>query len=155
MFTQDFGKIVTTDRIFIPDFDEDFLRYMKVEKGSWYMYGTDLLARATVASGVPNVPYEQDSYDEAKSVCSEDVNLDESLIGEEFGNYIIRTGGSMKVSGYSEDGTYTGDYFSTMDITYFHVIYGYAAGSFSPWGLAGLTDRTDVGIRPMMWVEAN
>ena len=154
-FTQDFGKIVTTDRIFIPDFDEDFLRYMKVEKGSWYMYGTDLLARATVASGVPNIPYEQDPYDEAKYVCSEDVNLDESLIGEEFGNYIIRTGGSMKVSGYSEDGTYTGDYFSTMDTTYFHVIYGYAAGSYSPWGLPELTDRNDVGIRPMMWVEAN
>ena len=153
-FTQDFGKIITTDKIFIPDFDEDFLKYMKVEKGSWYMYGTDLLARATPASGVPNTPYEQDPYDEAKYVCSEDVNLDESLIGEEFGNYIIRTGGSMKVSGWSADGTYTGDYFETIDTTYFHVIYGYAAGSYSPWGLGELTDCAGVGIRPMMWVDA-
>lgn len=31
---------------------------------------------------------------------------------------------------------------------------GECGGSFSPYWLTELTDRTDVGIRPMMWVNA-
>ncbi len=154
-WTEEVGKIVTNDRIFIPDFDEDFVKYMSAERGSLYgMFGTDLLARATVASGLPNDPYEQGSFDEAKKLCSEDLKLDESLIGEEFGNYIMRTGGSMVLNGWSEDGTYSSDYFTSITTTYYHVLYGYAAASYSPWGLAELNDRNDVGIRPMMWVTA-
>lgn len=154
-WTEEVGKLVTTDRIFIPDFYEDFVRYMSAEEGSLYgMFGTDLLAKATPASGVPNDPYEQGSFDEAKELCSEDLKLDESLIGEEFGNYIMRTGGSMVLNGWSEDGTYSSDYFTSITTTYYHVLYGYAAASYSPWGLAELNDRNDVGIRPEMWVYA-
>ncbi|MBQ8139988.1 MAG: sigma-70 family RNA polymerase sigma factor [Lachnospiraceae bacterium] len=147
VFTHEEGKIVTIDKIFIPDFDEDFARYLKVEKGSWFMYGTDLLAKATVASSVTNIAYEQWAYDEAKGVCSEDVNLDESLIGDEFGCYIMRNGGSYEVNNFASG--IPGDMIRT---TAFYVVSGDSAGAFSPWYLTELTDRTDVGIRPEMWV---
>ena len=143
-FSYDVGKMITTDKIFIPDFDEDLAKYLKVEKGDWWMYGTDLLAKATPASGVQENPYDQSCFDEAKELCSEDVNLDESLIGENFGDYIMRNGGSFGVTDMNGESIKT---------TAFYVVSGECGGSFSPYWLTELTDRTDVGIRPMMWVN--
>ena len=145
VFSYEEGRIVTTDKIFIPDFKEDLVRYMNAEEGSQYgMYGgTDILAKATVASGLPNIPYEQWCYDEAKALCSKDLKLDESLIGEEFGNFIMRNGGSAN--------------WEQIKTTDFHVMYGYSAASYSPWPLNSLCmpSAADIGIRPMMWVEAD
>ena len=148
----DVGKFVTTDKIFIPDFDEEFVRYLKVEHSHWWMYGTDILAKTTPASGLPEFAYMQSYFDEAKDVCSEDVNLDESLVGEEFGNYIMRNGASLKCYPVNRDESLPPDYMITT--TAFYVAYGDSAGSFSPWYLDELANATEIGIRPMMWVDA-
>ncbi len=149
----DVGKFVTTDKIFIPDFDEEFVRYLKVEHSHWWMYGTDILAKVTPASGLPEFAYMQSYFDEAKDVCSEDVNLDESLVGEEFGNYIMRNGASLKCYPVTRDESLPPDYMITT--TAFYVAYGDSAGSFSPWYLDELAYATEIGIRPMMWVTAS
>ncbi len=159
VYTREVGKVVTTDRIFIPDFEEDFDRYMKVNQGSWWMYGTDLLAKATAASNLPNEAYMQDAYDEAKEICPEDINLDESLIGDEFGNYIMRNGCSCGVSVYSDYDEYGWGIGvpTTITTTAFYVVSGACAGSFSPYYLTELAadiNGKNIGIRPMMWVSA-
>ena len=159
-FSGEVGKIVTTDKIFIPDFHEDFDRYMKVEQVNHFItYGTDQLAKATAASGLPTYPYEQYGYDEAKEVCTGDVNLDESLIGEEFGSYILRNGCSCGVGVYSDYDEYgRGIGLPTMiKTTAFYVVHPSWAGSSSPYYLTELSPDVNgeyVGIRPMMWVDA-
>ena len=158
VWTEDVGKIVTTDRIFIPDFDEDFVRYMKIYKEGNYGYGTDILARATPASGLESYPYTQDTYDWEKEAYSEDANFDESLVGQEFGNYIMRNGGSSSCPILSEDSNLQEDDYEILgyaDSTSFYVVSGSGAAVWSPYSLTELPlHNYDVGIRPMMWVEA-
>ena len=145
------GKIVTNDKIFIPDFDEEYVKYLSVEHREWWMYGTDILAKATPASGVPNKPYRQDYYDEAKYLCDPSVNLDESLVGEEFCDYIMRNGCSIVANVHTADGSWTAE---TVQSTAFQVVSGECGGSFSPWTLTEIPFGTDmIGIRPMMWVS--
>ena len=153
-FSQEVGKIVTTDRIFIPDFDEDFVRYMKVQRGRYESYGTDILAKATPASGIENSPYEQQIYDWEKEEASGDVNLDESLVGESFGCYILRNGMSNVAPVYSEDGRQVDG--QTVRTAYYYVVAGSdAAMYYPPYWLTEIPFHTeDLGIRPMMWVDA-
>lgn len=156
-FSRDIGKIVTTDRIFIPDFDEDFVRYMKVHKDIYENFGTDMLAKATPASGIENFSYTQQAYDWEKDYTGyldynpEDVNLDESLIGEEFGNYILRTGMSGPCPTYSEDGSSTGNH--VISACYYVVTGSDAAVYYPPYWITEFPFHTKtLGIRPMMWV---
>ncbi len=151
--SEDVGKIVTTDRIFIPEFDEDFVRYMKVYRDIYESFGTDILAKATPASGLENWPYMQEIYDWEKECASGDVNLDESLVGEEFGCYILRNGLSNPAPLLSEDGSPTGESVRT---TYYYVVCQDAAMYRPPYWLTEMPfHTTHLGIRPMMWVEAN
>ncbi|MCR5311791.1 MAG: sigma-70 family RNA polymerase sigma factor [Lachnospiraceae bacterium] len=156
-FSRDIGKIVTTDRIFIPDFDEDFVRYMKVHKDIYENFGTDMLAKATPASGIENFSYTQQAYDWEKDYTGyndfdpENVNLDESLIGKEFGNYILRTGMSGPCPTYSEDGSSTGNH--VISACYYVVTGSDAAIYYPPYWITEFPFHTKtLGIRPMMWV---
>ncbi len=156
-FSRDIGKIVTTDKIFIPDFDEDFVKYMKVHKDIYESFGTDMLAKATPASGIENFSYTQQAYDWEKDYTGyndfdpENVNLDESLIGEEFGTYILRTGMSGPCPTYSEDGSSTGNHVRS---ACYNVVTGSnAAVYYPPWWITEFPFQTKtLGIRPMMWV---
>ena len=159
-FSEEIGKIVTTDKIFIPDFDEDFVKYLKVARpGGFLTFGTDQLAKSTVASGLPSYPYEQSGYDEAISYGVDIENLDESLIGEEFSCYILRNGCSVEAyvySDYDEKGWGIGMP-TNIKTTAFYVVYPGWAGSSSPYYLTELAadiNGKNVGIRPMMWVSA-
>ena len=153
-YSQEVGKIVTTDRIFIPDFDEDFVKYMKVHRDRYESFGTEILAKATPASGIENYPYEQQIYDWEKEQASEDVNLDESLVGESFGSYILRNGMSSEAPVYSEDGTQVNG--ESVRTTYYYVVAGSdAAMYYPPYWLTEFRFHTNtVGIRPEMWVYA-
>ncbi|MCR5801474.1 MAG: sigma-70 family RNA polymerase sigma factor [Lachnospiraceae bacterium] len=159
-FSEEVGKIVTTDKIFIPDFDEDFVKYLKVARpGGFLTFGTDQLAKSTVASGLPTSPYEQWGYDEAISYDVDIENLDESLIGEEFSSYILRNGCSCEVEAYTDyDENLRGIGFPTsIKTTAFYVVHPGWAGSSSPYYLTELAadiNGKNVGIRPMMWVSA-
>ena len=156
-FSRDIGKIVTTDRIFIPDFDEDFVRYMKVHKDIYENFGTDMLAKATPASGIESFSYTQQTYDWEKDYTGyndfnpENVNLDESLIGEEFGNYILRTGMSGPCPTYNEDGSSTGNH--VRSACYYVVTGSDAAVYYPPYWITEFPFHIKtLGIRPMMWV---
>ena len=153
-YSQEVGKIVTTDRIFIPDFDEDFVKYMKVQRGRYESYGTDILAKATPASGIENSPYRQEIYDWEKEEVSGDVNLDESLIGESFGSYILRNGLSNNAPFYSEDGTQVDG--KSVRTAYYYVVAGSDAAMYDPpyWLTEFRFHTNTVGIRPEMWVYA-
>ena len=156
-FSRDIGKIITTDRIFIPDFDEDFVRYMKVHKDIYENFGTDMLAKATPASGIESFSYTQQTYDWEKDYTGyndfdpENVNLDESLIGEEFGNYILRTGMSGPCPTYNDDGSSTGNHVRSG--CYYVVTGSDAAVYYPPYWVTEFPFQTKyLGIRPMMWV---
>jgi len=153
-YSQEVGKIVTTDRIFIPDFDEDFVKYMKVQRGRYESFGTDILAKATPASGIENSPYRQEIYDWEKEEVSGDVNLDESLIGESFGSYILRNGLSNNAPFYSEDGTQVDG--KSVRTAYYYVVAGSDAAMYDPpyWLTEFRFHTNTVGIRPEMWVYA-
>ncbi|MCR5801478.1 MAG: sigma-70 family RNA polymerase sigma factor [Lachnospiraceae bacterium] len=139
------GEIVTTDRIFIPDYHEELTKYLKGEGDSNWSHGEYLLAKHTDACDGSSKGFSK--YKAWHLTSPEGVNLDEGIINDKDCSYLLRTGGAA-----SFDVGADGIPFDIESSVFYYVgikddIY------FAPVSCYEM-DNLGYGIRPMMWVNA-